>query len=54
MDVKEINTILQYKRPCDSWLCPECVTEYNVSLGKCAVCGCRVMGFSFSFGDICI
>ena len=41
MDVKEINTILQYKRPCDSWLCPECDTENNVSLGKCTVCGCK-------------
>jgi len=41
MDVKETNTILRYKRPCDSWLCSECDTENNISLGKCSVCGCR-------------
>ncbi|MCI5604390.1 MAG: hypothetical protein MR413_01890 [Clostridia bacterium] len=41
MDVKETNTILRYKRPCDSWLCPNCDTENNISLGKCTVCGCR-------------
>lgn len=41
MDVKETNTILRYKRPCDSWLCPDCDTENNISLGKCTVCGYR-------------
>lgn len=41
MDVKETNTILRYKRPCNSWLCPDCDTENNISLGKCTVCGCR-------------
>ena len=41
MDVKETNVILKYKRLCDSWLCPDCDTENNVSLGKCTVCGCR-------------
>lgn len=41
MDVKDTNTILRYKRPCDSWLCPDCDTENNISLGKCTVCGCR-------------
>ena len=41
MDVKETNTILRYKRPCHSWLCPDCDTENNISLGKCTVCGCR-------------
>lgn len=40
MESKEINTILRYKRPCDSWLCPDCDTENNISLGKCTVCGC--------------
>lgn len=41
MDVKETNVILKYKRLCDSWVCPDCDTENNVSLGKCTVCGCR-------------
>ena len=41
MDAKDVNTILRYKRSCDSWLCPECDTENNISLGKCTVCGCR-------------
>lgn len=39
MDEKETNTILKYKRPYDSWLCPECDTENDVSLGKCIACG---------------
>lgn len=37
----EVHEILRYKRPYDSWLCPECDTENSVSLGKCTVCGCR-------------
>lgn len=41
MEAKETNTILRYKRPCDSWLCPDCDTENNISLGKCTVCGGR-------------
>lgn len=41
MEGKEICTILKYKRPHDSWLCPECDTENSLSLGKCTVCGCR-------------
>lgn len=36
----EVHEILRYKRPCDSWLCPECDTENSLSLGKCSVCGC--------------
>lgn len=41
MEKKEIRTILVYKRPHDSWLCPECDTENSLSLDKCMVCGCR-------------
>lgn len=37
----EVHEILRYKRPYDSWLCPECDTENSVSLGKCMVCGCK-------------
>ena len=39
MEIKEINKILEYKRPCDSWLCPDCDTENNIHIAKCVVCG---------------
>jgi len=37
----ETKVILKYKRENDCWLCPECDTENNVSLGKCTVCGLK-------------
>jgi len=38
METKEI---LKFYRECDSWLCPECDRENDMSLGKCSVCGCK-------------
>jgi len=39
MGEKDVNQILIYKRPFDSWLCPECDTENKTSTENCAVCG---------------
>ena len=36
----EVNVILEYKRKSDSWICPECDTENDLSIGKCTICGC--------------
>lgn len=41
MDEKETNIILKYKRPDESWLCPECDVENSMSLGECTICGYR-------------
>ena len=34
----DVNVIMKYRRPADCWVCPECETENNILLAKCAVC----------------
>lgn len=39
----DTNVILKYRRPQDSWLCPECDSENAPAYSNCFVCGsCRV------------
>lgn len=40
----ETNVILKYRRTNDSWLCPDCDAENQLTQGSCAVCGYRQMG----------
>ena len=40
----ETSTILKYRRPQDSWLCPECDSENTLSYSTCSVCGCGIVG----------
>ena len=40
----DTNVILKYRRPQDSWLCPECDSENTLSYSSCFVCGCGRVG----------
>lgn len=40
----DTNIILKYRRPQDSWLCPECDAENTLSYSRCTVCGCGKFG----------
>lgn len=40
----ETNVILKYRRANDSWLCPECDSENQLTRGSCSVCGHKTMG----------
>lgn len=36
----ETKVILKYKRPCDSWLCPDCDAENSMTVSRCTICDC--------------
>lgn len=40
----DLNVILKYRRPQDSWLCPECDAENTLAYTSCSVCGCAKIG----------
>lgn len=40
----DTNIILKYRRPQDSWLCPECDAENTLMYSRCSVCGCGKFG----------
>lgn len=40
----DTNIILKYRRPQDSWLCPECDAENALAYSRCNVCGCGNFG----------
>lgn len=37
----EPNVILKYKRPTDSWLCPDCDCENSMDKTNCSMCACE-------------
>ncbi len=40
----DTNVILKYRRPQDSWICPECDAENTLMYARCSVCGCGKFG----------
>lgn len=40
----DTNVILKYRRPQDSWICPECDAENTLVHARCSVCGCGKFG----------
>jgi len=35
----DTNVILKYRRPEDSWACPNCESENGMPYNRCALCG---------------